>query len=209
MKKILGLAGGLLLLAGLLALFRLKQTTTEIPGAAVRFSPAHSLGWDPTRRLLTRTGDDPYGRIELPAACVPVQEVVIEFAGTPPRDDRSHFYVYQYPAYLEGVFYNDSYVVLGRPEPTPGGYRIRWQLANSKVVRLDLPDVSTASGLVTAQAVVIAAMANEQITPEEAASIASVLEAQRRAIETHDHERRIEALKEGTPPASHGVDGLP
>ena len=140
MKKILGLAGGLLLLAGLLALFRLKQTTTEIPGAAVRFSPAHSLGWDPTRRLLTRTGDDPYGRIELPAACVPVQEVVIEFAGTPPRDDRSHFYVYQYPAYLEGVFYNDSYVVLGRPEPTPGGYRIRWQLANSKVVRLDLPD---------------------------------------------------------------------
>lgn len=84
-----------------------------------------------------------------------------------------------------------------------------WPHRRGRPVRLDLPDVSTASGLVTAQAVVIAAMANEQITPEEAASIASVLEAQRRAIETHDHERRIEALKEGTPPASHGVDGLP
>ena len=84
-----------------------------------------------------------------------------------------------------------------------------WPHRRGRPVRLDLPDVATAAGLVAAQAAVIAAMAKGEITPDEAAAIAGVLEAQRRAIETHDHERRIEALKEGTPPASRGVDGLP
>ena len=47
-----------------------------------------------------------------------------------------------------------------------------------------------------AQAAVIAAMARGEISPEEAASIASVLEQQRRAIETDDHEKRLQELEE-------------
>jgi hypothetical protein len=55
-------------------------------------------------------------------------------------------------------------------------------------VTLDLPPVETAGGRVHAQATVIAAMARGALTPDEAASVARVLETQRRAIETFDHE---------------------
>ncbi|MBS0537375.1 MAG: hypothetical protein JSR47_01380 [Proteobacteria bacterium] len=61
---------------------------------------------------------------------------------------------------------------------------------------LDLPSVETSGGLVAAQAAVVAAMSRGDLTPDEAASVASVLENQRRAIETHDHERRIRELEE-------------
>lgn len=71
-----------------------------------------------------------------------------------------------------------------------------WPHHRGRHLSLDLPDVETAGGLVQAQAAVIAAMARGELTPDEAASVASVLEAQRRAIETHDHERRLSALEE-------------
>jgi DNA-binding GntR family transcriptional regulator len=43
---------------------------------------------------------------------------------------------------------------------------------------------------------VVAAMAAQQITPEEAKAVADVLESQRRAIETHDHDKRLQALEQ-------------
>ena len=52
------------------------------------------------------------------------------------------------------------------------------------------------AGVVQAQAAVIAAMAGGEISPKEAASVAGVLEQQRRAIETDDHERRLQELEE-------------
>jgi hypothetical protein len=63
-------------------------------------------------------------------------------------------------------------------------------------VVLDLPKIESSGDIVHAQAALIAAMARGEITPGEAASIANVLETQRRAIETHDHEVRIRALAE-------------
>jgi hypothetical protein len=70
-----------------------------------------------------------------------------------------------------------------------------WPNRRGRPVTLDLPSVETATGLVQAQAAVVAAMANAQITPDEAAAVASVLEIQRRAIETHNHEQRIRDLE--------------
>lgn len=70
-----------------------------------------------------------------------------------------------------------------------------WPHRSSRPVTLDLPDAATAGGLVEAQAAVIAAMARGELTPEEAAAVATVLEAQRRAIETHDHDCRLQALE--------------
>lgn len=71
-----------------------------------------------------------------------------------------------------------------------------WPHHRGRVIPLDLPAVETASGLVKAQAAVVAAMAKGEITPAEAASVASVLEAQRRAIETNDHEKRLQEIEE-------------
>jgi hypothetical protein len=70
-----------------------------------------------------------------------------------------------------------------------------WPHRRGRAVTLDLPAVETAAGLVQAQAAVIAAMARGDLTPDEAAAVASVLETQRRALETHDHERRLATLE--------------
>src|SRR5260370_15809955 len=70
-----------------------------------------------------------------------------------------------------------------------------WPHRRGRPVTLDLPAVETAGGLGQAQAAVIAAMARGELTPDEAAAVASVLETQRRALETHDHERRLGELE--------------
>tara|TARA_Y100001934_G_scaffold137202_1_gene165539 strand:+ start:9627 stop:9869 length:243 start_codon:yes stop_codon:yes gene_type:complete len=54
----------------------------------------------------------------------------------------------------------------------------------SRPIKIDLPKVETAADVTAAQSAVIVAMAKADITPEEASTIAGVLEAKRRAIET-------------------------
>lgn len=139
MKTVLGFSGALLLIAGLCALLQAREKSRVIPGSAVRFAPAHSIQWDAPSRTLRSTGEDPYGYLELPPDSIPIREVKIEFAGEPPHG-RSNFYIYQYPANLDGEYLNDSYAVLGKIVPEAGGYFIRWKLGDSKIVRLDLPD---------------------------------------------------------------------
>ena len=70
-----------------------------------------------------------------------------------------------------------------------------WPRRKGRPVELALPPVTDPGGLIGAQAAVIAAMARGEISPDEAASIAGVLETQRRAIETNDHARQIEELR--------------
>ena len=70
-----------------------------------------------------------------------------------------------------------------------------WPRRRGQPVTLDLPSVADTGGLVAAQAAVIAAMAKGEISPEEAQSIAALLETQRRTIETNDHARQIEELR--------------
>ncbi len=70
-----------------------------------------------------------------------------------------------------------------------------WPRRRGRPVQLDLPSVADTGGLVAAQAAVIAAMAKGEVSPEEAQSIAGLLEIQRRTIETNDHARQIEELR--------------
>jgi len=82
-----------------------------------------------------------------------------------------------------------------------------WPRGIGRPVTLDLPPVETAAGIVQAQAAVVAAMAAGTITPDEAAAIGQVLEGQRRAIETHDHEKRLRHL-EGTKKDGPTIEAL-
>jgi hypothetical protein len=77
-------------------------------------------------------------------------------------------------------------IALTRFMPRPRGRR----------VPLDLPPIRSAADLVQANAAVVAAMADGTLSAEEAASVSQVLEIQRRAIETHVHEKQIAALEE-------------
>jgi hypothetical protein len=65
----------------------------------------------------------------------------------------------------------------------------------SRAVRLSMPSVETADDVLKAQAAAIRAMACGEITPDEAATIAGLLEARRKAIETVDLERRLIAVE--------------
>ena len=66
----------------------------------------------------------------------------------------------------------------------------------SRAVNLALPAVETAPDILKAQAATVQAMAAGEITPDEAATVASVLEAKRRAIETVQLEERVMRLEQ-------------
>jgi hypothetical protein len=63
-------------------------------------------------------------------------------------------------------------------------------------VALSLPGVIKASDVPAALAAVVAAMGSGELTPDEAAAVSAVVEVQRRAIETAEHEARLRALEE-------------
>lgn len=65
----------------------------------------------------------------------------------------------------------------------------------SRPVNIVLPEVKTAEGVAEAQAAVVQAVSDGELTPEEGTTITNILEARRKAIETQDHENRIAALE--------------
>lgn len=62
-------------------------------------------------------------------------------------------------------------------------------------VTLALPDVTDAAGVAEAQNAVVRAVAAGELLPGEGSTLAGILEARRRAIETMDLESRIAALE--------------
>lgn len=61
---------------------------------------------------------------------------------------------------------------------------------------LELPVIETASDIAAALGRVTNAVAAGELSPEEGAAVASILEVQRRAVETVEFERRLVALEQ-------------
>ena len=72
-------------------------------------------------------------------------------------------------------------------------------------VNVNLPPISTAGDVLGAIGATIEAMAQGDLTPDEASVIAGVLEAKRQAIETVDLEARLSAVEAGLSAWSPGV----
>ncbi len=70
-----------------------------------------------------------------------------------------------------------------------------WPVRRGRPVRLELPELQTAADLAAALAAVAGAVGRGEVSPEEGSAVAIVLEAQRKAIETQELERRIAALE--------------
>src|SRR5260370_38603308 len=68
-----------------------------------------------------------------------------------------------------------------------------WPRGRGRALTDDLPAVETAAGIVQAPAALIAAVAAGQVTPHEASAPSTLLENQRRSIQTHDLRKRIQA----------------
>jgi hypothetical protein len=65
-----------------------------------------------------------------------------------------------------------------------------------KPVVFDLPAIETPADVVNALGTIAGAMAGGELTPDEAGAVAGVIEAKRRAIETVEHEERLQKLEE-------------
>lgn len=62
-------------------------------------------------------------------------------------------------------------------------------------ITLDLPDTSTAEGVSAAQAALVAAVAAGELTPGEAHTLADIVDARRKALETEELDARVRALE--------------
>ena len=70
-----------------------------------------------------------------------------------------------------------------------------WPPRRGRPVRLELPRVRTVAEVSDGLAVVVDAMADGEVTPEEAAIISGVLETRRKALETEQILQRLERLE--------------
>lgn len=64
-----------------------------------------------------------------------------------------------------------------------------------RAVAFDLPHIETAADVLAALGAVVQAVADGELTPDEATTVAGLLEIQRRTIETADLECRLSALE--------------
>ena len=70
-----------------------------------------------------------------------------------------------------------------------------WPPRRGRSVRIELAPIESAAGVSAAMAAVVDAMAAGEITPDEAATIAGILEARRKVIETQELADRISQLE--------------
>jgi hypothetical protein len=69
-------------------------------------------------------------------------------------------------------------------------------IRKGRAVEIDLPVLKTAGDVVAGIGALARAMADGEITPDEAQVMASVIEVQRKAIETTEFEARLDALED-------------
>jgi len=67
--------------------------------------------------------------------------------------------------------------------------------AKERPIVLNLPDTGSAEGIAEAQSAILQAVATGDLLPGEAATLAGIVEARRKALETQELERRITALE--------------
>lgn len=67
--------------------------------------------------------------------------------------------------------------------------------AKGRPVRLNMPDIKTGEDVLRAYSAMLKAMSDAHITPDEASTVASVLDQNRRALETVEIEELIAALE--------------
>lgn len=67
--------------------------------------------------------------------------------------------------------------------------------AKERPICLSLPDTSTADGIAQAQNAILQAVAAGDLLPGEGATLAGIVEARRKAVETQELEQRITALE--------------
>jgi hypothetical protein len=71
-----------------------------------------------------------------------------------------------------------------------------WPIRKGRKVSIQLPEITSAADISAAFGKIMAAISAGELTPEEAATVAGVLESQRRAVETSGIEERLARLEQ-------------
>ena len=138
LKMKFGLAAILALLTMVFGALRLDQLVIRQSPSELQFGPTlNNVTWNAATGELSRTGGDPYAFLQIPSDSQPLDELVLECRGTPIGGAS---FVYPSPYYLPHTDIDDRLAVQGKIETTSHGYRIRFPLGGSKIVRLDLSD---------------------------------------------------------------------
>jgi hypothetical protein len=105
---------------------------------------------------------------------------------------------------LDGLVNNDAETIVRKMiEAASDGDRVAarlvlnrvWSAPRGRPVQLALPPIRQPADLVAAHAAVVAAIAAQEITPQDGAALSAVLETHRRAFELVGQEKRVEALE--------------
>jgi hypothetical protein len=70
-----------------------------------------------------------------------------------------------------------------------------WPVRKGRAIALGLPNIATASDVLSALSVVADAVGAGEITPDEGTAVAAILEVKRKAIETVELESRVASLE--------------
>jgi hypothetical protein len=70
-----------------------------------------------------------------------------------------------------------------------------WAAPKGRSVQVALPEIKTPADLVAAHGAVLAAIAAQEITPQDGAALSAVLETHRRAFELVGQEARVDKLE--------------
>jgi hypothetical protein len=68
----------------------------------------------------------------------------------------------------------------------------------SRLINIQLPDTKTIIGISDAQAIVIQAVSEGSLTPEEGHIVSNIVESRRKSVETEELEQRVNALEENS-----------
>ena len=68
-------------------------------------------------------------------------------------------------------------------------------IQKGRSIQIQLPPIKQANDVVQGYEAILNAVSDGSITPDEASTIANVLESKRKAIETHEIEKRISVLE--------------
>ena len=66
----------------------------------------------------------------------------------------------------------------------------------SKPIRIDLPRIDTPADVANALSLVVAAVADGSLDPDDAETLSRIVEVKRRSLETVEHEERLKKLEE-------------
>lgn len=123
-------------LAVFFAALRWILSVDAVPGERIRFEGIHDVTWDPETKVLTRTGNDPYLRLDLSEVATPIRQISFVFIGAF-LDTEGSIYVFGSSPKTAEKWPDPQ---IARIYRSGGGFTAQAKFDDATMIRVDLPD---------------------------------------------------------------------